>query len=98
MGLDESRLEEIEQRVRDASERGGRNWYKTDVPELLRAVRVERERAERLEQALQKVEPLIDAQFEGHADTAEFMEKTRKLNEALDVVRAVLAEQEKQGQ
>ena len=43
-----------------------------------------------LREALEKVEPLIDAQFEGHANVDEFMEKARKLNEALDVVRAAL--------
>jgi predicted nucleic acid-binding Zn-ribbon protein len=44
-----------------------------------------------LRAALERIEPLIDAQFEGHADVPEFMEKVRKLNEALDVVRAALA-------
>jgi hypothetical protein len=49
----------------------------------------------RLREALRRVEPLIDAQFVGHADlsefVSEFVEKGRKLNEALDIVREALA-------
>ena len=49
------------------------------------------EREKALREALETVEPLIDAQFEGHADMGEYMVKVQKLNEALDVVRAALA-------
>ncbi|HXI36238.1 MAG TPA: hypothetical protein VNH80_04940 [Burkholderiales bacterium] len=49
------------------------------------------EREKALREALGTVEPLIDAQFEGHADMGEYMAKVQKLNEALDVVRAALA-------
>lgn len=53
------------------------------------------QRADALAEALRTIEPLIDAQFEGHDGLAEFMEKSRKLNEALDVVRSTLAVDEK---
>ena len=49
------------------------------------------EREKALREALETVEPLIDAQFEGHADMGEYMVKVQKLNQALDVVRAAIA-------
>jgi hypothetical protein len=54
-----------------------------------RAEEAERER-DALREALEEIEPLIDAQFEGHLDRAEYMEKVRKLNAALDITRAAL--------
>jgi predicted trehalose synthase len=53
--------------------------------------RFHKDMAERYREALERAEPLIDAQFEGHADVAEFMEKSGKLNDALDIIRAALA-------
>ena len=49
------------------------------------------EREKALREALETVEPLIDAQFEGHAGMGEYMVKVQKLNQALDVVRAAIA-------
>lgn len=48
-------------------------------------------------EALQALEPLIDAQFEStEGSVTAFMEQTRKLNEALEIVRTVLTGGDKQ--
>lgn len=49
-----------------------------------------RESVGRLEEALRAIEPLLDAQFDGHTTVEEFIAKSTKLNEALDIARAAL--------
>lgn len=43
-----------------------------------------------LREALDRIEPLVEMQFDGHGTDEDFYTKTRALNEVLDIVRAAL--------
>jgi hypothetical protein len=77
-----ARAEQAEQE-RDEREAGAKWQYEMG--------KAWKERCDRAEEALREIEPLIDAQFDGHATTAEYMEKVGKLNDALDIARRALA-------